>query len=74
MIDLSKYIEIDEPIKIKTVMTCYVSLDKKSMLKALEHEQLLINGVKYRVPELQLLECLINRKFGETRLDLEQIG
>jgi hypothetical protein len=73
MIDLSNYLEINEPTKTRTIMTCYVRLDKKSMLESLMHEQIFINGKYYKVPERILLECLINNKFGEIKLDLEEV-
>jgi hypothetical protein len=55
-------------------MTCYVRLDKKSMLESLMYEQIFINGKYYKVPERTLLECLLNKRFGETRLDLEEVS
>ena len=74
MIDLTKYLEIQVPAKTRTIMTCCVRLDKKSMLEVLMHEQIFINGKFYKVPERTLLECLLNKRFGETRLDLEEVS
>ena len=74
MVDLTSYLQIQEPTKTRTIMTCYVRLDKKSMLEALMHEQIFINGKYYKVPEITLLECLINKCFGKTRLDLEEVS
>lgn len=74
MIDLTNYLEIQEPTKTRIIMTCYVRLDKKSMLEALMHEQIFINGKFYKVPEEKLLECLVNKRFGKTKLDLEEVG
>ena len=64
---------MQEPFKIRTVLTCSIRLDKKTMLNALQSDSILIDGRYYKVPEDALLECLINRRFGETRLDLEEI-
>jgi hypothetical protein len=72
--DLTNYIEVQEPIKTKTILTCCLRLDKKSMLEALMHEKIFINGKYYKLPELQLLDCLVNNRFGETKLYLEQIN
>ena len=74
MIDLTNYLEIQEPIKTITILTCYVRLDKKSILEALMHEQIFINGKYYKMPERMLLECLINKRFGQTKLDLEEVN
>jgi hypothetical protein len=74
MIDLTNYLEIQEPTNTRTIMTCSIRLDKKSMLEALMHEQIFINGKYYKVPERTLLECLLNKRFGETRLDLEEVS
>ena len=71
---VTNYWEIHGPTKTLSIMTCYVRLDKKSMLEALMHEQIFINGKYYKVPERTLLECLLNKRFGETRLDLEEVG
>jgi len=74
MIDLTNYRETQEPIKTRTILTCYVRLDKKTMLNALQSDGICINGEYFKVPEHTLLECLINRRYGETRLELEKIG
>ncbi len=60
--------------KKRTILTCSVRLDKKTMLNALQSEAICINGEYFKVPEHTLLECLINNRFGETRLELEKIG
>ena len=73
IMDLTKYIEAQEPIKHKKTVTCYVSLDKKSMLNALQSDAIYINGECFKTPEHILLECLINKRFGETKLELEKI-
>jgi len=71
--DLTNYRESQEPIKYKTILTCYVRLDKKSMLKVLQSDSVFINGEFFKVPETTLLECLIQKRFGEIKLDLEKI-
>lgn len=73
MIDLTNYLEIQEPTKTRVIMTCYVRLDKKSMLETLMHEQMFINGKYYKVPETTLLECLLNKRYGQTKLNLEEV-
>ncbi len=73
MLELTDYREMQEPLKIRTVLTCSIRLDKKTMLNALQSDAILINGRYYKVPENALLECLINRRFGEIRLDFEEI-
>jgi hypothetical protein len=62
MIDLTNYRETQEPTKIRTILTCYVRLDKKTMLNALQSDSICINGEYFKVPEHTLLECLINRR------------
>lgn len=77
MIDLTNYIELQEPTNTRntrTILTCCVRLDKKTMLNALQSDFICINGEYFKVPEHTLLECLINRRYGETRLELEKIG
>lgn len=71
--DLTNYRETQEPIKYKTIVTCYVRLDKKTMLKALQSESIYINGEHFKVPEYTLLDCLMNKRYGETRLELEKL-
>lgn len=73
MLELTDYREMQEPLKIRTILTCSLRLDKKTMLSALQSDAILINGICYKVPEHALLECLINRRFGEIQLDFEEI-
>jgi len=68
--DLTDNIELQET---KIVLECSVRLDKKTMLNALLSDAICINGEYYKVPGDTLLECLINRKYGETILRLEKI-
>ena len=72
-IDLTNYLEIYEQTKTRVIMSCYVRLDKKTILSVLSSEQIYINGKYYKVPEKTLLLCLLNNNFGETKLDLEEI-
>ena len=37
-------------------------------------DKILVNGEYYEVPEYHLLHLLINRQYGETKLDLVKIG
>jgi len=71
--NISDYIENQEPIEIKTICTVRVRLDKNSMINMLQHKSIEIQGNYYKVPERFLLQCLLNKTFGETKLELEQI-
>ena len=71
--DLAKYKERQEPIKYKAIVIYHVGLDKKAMVDALQSDSICINGEYFKVPERALLECLINRRYGDTRLELEKI-
>lgn len=71
MIDLTDYKETKA--KTRIVMTCSIRLDKKTMLSALQSDSICINGEYFEVPERALLECLIEKRYGEIRLDLERI-
>lgn len=73
-INLSDYLELQEPRKTKIIMTCYVRLDKKTILEILLCEKILISGKFYKIPETKLLNCLYERRFGETKLELEEIS
>jgi len=44
------------------------------MLEILGTEKIVIYGNDYKVPKYQLLECLKNEEYGETRLDFELIN
>lgn len=72
-INLSDYLELQESIETKIIITCCVRLDKRTILEILLHENVLINGKYYKVPETKLLNCLYKRRFGETKLDFEEI-
>ena len=74
MIDLTNYREIQEPLTTRTIVTCSIRLDKKTMLNALQSDGICMNGEFFKVPEHTLLECLINKRYGEIRLELEKIG
>ena len=73
--DLTNYVEIQDPIKIsiKTILTAYFRLDKKTMISLLSAEKIYVNGDYYKVPEHIILHCLVNQKYGDTKLELEQI-
>lgn len=73
MIDFTNHLEISESFKTKTVVCCFVRLDKETMLNALKSESIYIKGNYFKVPETKLLHLLLNRKFGETYLELEKI-
>lgn len=73
MIDLTDYREMQEPIETRTIMTCTLRLDKETMINALRCDGIHINGEYFKVPERALLDCLIEKRYGETRLSLEKI-
>ena len=73
-LDLTYYREIQEKLENKTVLSAYFRLDKKTMIQMLSCEKILVNGDYYEVPEYYLLHLLINRQYGETKLDLVKIG
>jgi|TARA_R110000851_G_scaffold138587_1_gene275283 hypothetical protein len=73
MIDLTDYREMQLPTETKTIMTCGLRLDKKAMLNALLSDSIYINGEYFKVPERALLECLIDKRYGEIKLELEKI-
>lgn len=73
-LDLTYYREIQEKLENKTVLSAYFRLDKKTMIQMLSCEKILVNGHYYEVPEYHLLHLLINRQYGETKLDLVKIG
>lgn len=70
-IDLTNHCEIQEPNK--TYVKFHIRLDKNSILDTLKHDLILINGDYYKTPESQLIECLVNKKYGETILTLEKL-
>lgn len=73
MIDLTYHKELQEPTSFKTIMTCYIRLDKKTMLDTLQSDSIYINGKHYKVPEETLLKLLLKKCYGETKLELEEI-
>lgn len=73
-LDLTFYREIQEKLETKIVLSAYFRLDKKTMIQMLSCDKILVNGEYYEVPEYRLLHLLINRQYGETKLDLVKIG
>ena len=73
-LDLTYYREIQEKLETKKVLSAYFRLDKKTMIQMLSCDKILVNGEYYEVPEYHLLHLLINRQYGETKLDLVKIG
>jgi len=73
-LDLTYYREIQEKLETKNVLSAYFRLDKKTMIQMLSCEKILVNGEYYEVPEYHLLHLLINRQYGEIKLDLVKIG
>lgn len=73
MIELTNHVETQEPMLNKTILSCFVRLDKKTVLEILNNDYITIHGKKYEIPETKLLHLLLNRRFGETALDLVEI-
>ena len=73
-LDLTYYREIQEKLETKKVLSAYFRLDKKTMIQMLSCDKILVNDEYYEVPEYHLLHLLINRQYGETKLDLVKIG
>ena len=73
-LDLTNYREIQEKLEKRIVLSAYFRLDKKTMIQMLSCDKILVNGEYYEVPEYHLLHLLINKKYGETKLDLVKIG
>ena len=71
--DLTDYGEILEPIATKKILSCVIRMDKKTMLQALMSEKVLIGGYMCKVPEHEILMLLINKTYGETKLEWEII-
>jgi hypothetical protein len=74
ILDLTYYRDIQEKLETKKVLSAYFRLDKKTMIQMLSCDKILVNGEYYEVPEYHLLHLLINRQYGETKLDLVKIG
>lgn len=73
-LDLTYYREIQEKLETKKILSAYFRLDKKTMIQMLSCDKMLVDGEYYEVPEYHLLHLLINKKYGETKLDLVKIG
>ena len=72
MIDLTYYRELQkgEPYRLYVF---HIRLDKKTILETLQSDYIIIDGKYFEVPERELLLLLINKDYGETRLELKQI-
>lgn len=73
MIDLTYHQEICSEYEKRIIMSIVVRLDKKTMIDILGSDKVFINGMYFKVPENQILNLLLNRQYGETKLELEQI-
>ncbi len=62
-----------DSLETKTILSGWFFLNKKDMLRALCSDYIIIKGLKYKVPEKDLLYCVSNKQFGKTYLELEQI-
>ena len=72
-LDLTHNINFAEKIKTKIIISAYFRLDKETIIQMLSCEKILIDTVYYEVPENQLLHFLINREFGDVKLNLVKI-
>lgn len=72
-INLNGFEEQEIPFTIKTVLTCTVRLDRKTILETLHCRSIYLDGHYYQIPEQKLIECLRLKQFGETHLELERI-
>ena len=54
----SDYIDQQEPQTTRTILSCTVRLDRKSMLDLLNAETIKIHQHYYKVPENKILICL----------------
>ena len=71
-LNLSEYIDFDlKPIKIK-VLNCVFRLDRETILKALQSESIIVEGIEYEVPEEQLIDLLKNKIYGSIRIKLTE--
>ncbi len=70
--DLTDYLENDYAPRTKTIMTCRVRLDKKTVLKALLSEGIIINCRLYLVPKQALIKCLSENSYGEKTISFEE--
>lgn len=71
--DLTNYVETNISIKNKTILTACFRLDKKTMIQMLSAEKIYFNGKYYKTPEYTVLHLLLNRNYGNTNLELEEI-
>jgi len=55
------------------VLKAWFTLSKEQMLDTLKNETLICDGIEYNVPETQLLECLMNSKYGLVELELTEV-
>ena len=72
MIDLTNFVELQMPIKKRILFTYYIQLDKKTMLNILQSDVIYIDGTYFKTPDKTLLKCLMNKKYGKTKLILER--
>ncbi|MFI1771000.1 hypothetical protein [Thalassobellus citreus] len=73
MFDLTDYQEYHEGSVTKTIVSYSIRMGYKTILKALGSDCIVINGDRFKVPEKQLIDCLVNKEYGCIRLDLEKI-
>ena len=72
MIDLTNFVELQMPITKRVFFTYYIKLDKKTMLNILQNDIIYIDGTYFKIPLKTLLKCLMNNKYGKTKLVLER--
>ena len=73
MRDFNLYIDNNYEPKYKKTLTCTLRLDKKSMIEALQVEAIIINGRLYKVPEKQLLQFLVDKRYGSVKIEFDEL-
>ncbi len=73
MIDFTDYIDLYDGQEKKVIMTCTVRLDKNTVLNALRHDSIFIDGFEYKTPKRTLINCLELDKYGSVKMSFEQL-
>ena len=71
--EMKDYIEAYHKPTTRVIYTCCLRLDKKTILEMLKGDFISLDGELFRTPERKLIECLANREFGPTTLELEKV-
>jgi len=73
--NLSNYMDNVIPPTETIVLTCYLRLDKETILQILGYGSIWICGETYKVPENKLIELLMNKDYlkGSIKFQLERL-